>query len=195
MTGLHHMLVHFPVGFWALATLMILVGAVSQGRLAEIARTALLPVLILSLIGALAAIVTGFLVWPWQANLYSPLARNHILMSLWSLGLWTLITVLVWRAGEATFQHIRRWGLVFLALLGGALFAITGTLGGHLAGAPTAFSRLLGALGWNVYTTFYMPTWMLAVMVLVGLGCAWLGLSAYRRPRLPARIKNRVTIS
>lgn len=175
MTGIHHMLVHFPEAFWALATLMILIGALSRGRLAEIAQAALLPVLVLSLLAALAAIVSGFLVWPLEANLASPLVRNHILMALWSLGLWTLITALAWQARDAAFIDSRRWGLVFLALLGGGLFAITGTLGGHLAGAPTAFSALLGALGWSVYTTFYVPYWVLAVMVLIGLGCAALG--------------------
>lgn len=181
MTGIHHMLVHIPVGFWALAALLVLVGALGRGRPAEIAQAALLPLLILSLLGALAAIVTGFLVWPWQANLYSPLARNHILMSLWSLGVWAMVAVLVWRAGAAAFTGARRWALVFLALLGGGLFAITGTLGGHLAGAPTAFSKILGALGWNVYTTFYVPGWVLLVLVLIGLGCAVLGARIGRK--------------
>lgn len=176
MTGMHHMIVHFPVGFWALSVLLILFGVVGRGRAVEIGRAALLPLLLLSLLGALAAIITGFLVWPWQASLHSPLARNHILMSLWSMAVWTMVTVLIWRAGAAAFSGTRRWVLVFLALLGGGLFAISGTLGGHLAGAPTAFSKILGALGWNVYTTFYVPDWVLLMLVLIGLGCAVLGV-------------------
>ncbi|MDX5432068.1 MAG: hypothetical protein LPK20_00675 [Halomonas sp.] len=180
MTGMHHMLVHFPEAFWALATLMILIGALLPGRLAELSRAALLPVLVLSLLGALAAIVSGLLVWPLEANLASPMVRNHILMAMWSLGLYTMLTVLVWRAGAAAFDGSRRWVLVILALIGGLLFATTGTLGGHLAGATTRFSELLRLTGWEVYTTFYSPIWVIATMVMIGLACAILG---YRRKR------------
>ncbi|MFQ3789081.1 hypothetical protein [Halomonas sp. A29] len=181
MTGMHHMLVHFPEAFWALATLMILVGAWMPGRLAELSRIALLPVLVLSLLGALAAIVSGLLVWPLAANLASPMARNHLLMALWSLGLYTMLTVLVWRAGAAAFDGSRRWVLVILALSGGLLFATTGTLGGHLAGATTRFSELLRLTGWEVYTTFYSPGWVVAVMAMIGLACAVLG-HRHKRP-------------
>ncbi|QTF92144.1 hypothetical protein [Halomonas sp. BM-2019] len=181
MTGMHHMLVHFPEAFWALATLMILIGALLPGRLAELSRAALLPVLVLSLLGALAAIVSGFLIWPLEANLASPLARNHILMAFWSLGIYSTITVLVWRTGEAAFDGTRRWVLVVLALIGGLFFATTGTLGGHLAGATTAFSEVLGLLGWEVYTTFYSPLWVIAVMVILGLALGALGLKGRRK--------------
>jgi len=101
MNGIHAMLSHFPLGFWALATLMILVSAFLSGRLAEISRAALLPVLILSLLGGLAATIVGLLVWPMEANLASPLTRNHMLMSFWSLGIFAMITVLAWKAGDA----------------------------------------------------------------------------------------------
>ncbi|GAA0577457.1 hypothetical protein ACFQH5_00400 [Halomonas salifodinae] len=178
MSGMHHMLVHFPLGFWALATLMIATAALFPGRLAEIARAGLLPVLILGLLGAVAAIVSGFLVWPWQANLHSPLTRNHILMAFWALGLWGVITLLIWRGGAEAFSGARRWALLFLALLGGLLFAITGTLGGHLAGAPTAFSALIRLLGWEIYTTFYAPLWALGLMLL--LAVALVGLARRR---------------
>ncbi len=180
MTGLHHMLVHFPEAFWALATLMILVGALLPGRLAELSRAALLPVLVLSLLAAIAAIASGFLVWPLEASTSSPLTRNHILMAFWSLGVYTLLSVLVWRAGTAAFDGTRRWALVILALVGGLLFATTGTLGGHLAGAPTAFSELLHLTGWAVYTTFYSPLWVIAVMVLIGIGAGLLGFARRR---------------
>ncbi len=181
MTGMHHMLVHFPVGFWALATLMILVGALLPGRMAELSRAALLPVLVLSLLGALAAIVTGFLIWPLEANLTSPLARNHILMAFWSLGIFTMLTVLVWRAGASAFDGARRWALVILALIGGLFFAAAGTLGGHLVGAPTLFSEVLGLMGWEVYTTFYSPLWVVAVMVIIGIALGALGIMSQRK--------------
>lgn len=181
MTGIHHMLVHFPIAFWALATLLVLLAVLGRGRAAQIAQAGLLPLLVLSLLGALAAIVSGFLVWPWQANLYSPMVRNHILMAFWSLAVWGMLAMLLWRTGKTAFSGRQGWTLVFLALLGGGLFAITGTLGGHLAGAPTAFSQLIAALGWKLYSTFYLPSWALLILVLVGLGCALVGVMGRRR--------------
>ncbi|MFO7706383.1 MAG: heme ABC transporter permease [Halopseudomonas sp.] len=180
MSGIHHMLVHFPLGFWALATLMILVGSFFTGRLADISRAALLPILVLSLLAAAIAIVSGFLVWPLEAALASPLARNHILTALWSLGVFVMLTILVWRAGSSAFDGVRRWVLVVLALAGMSIFAATGTIGGHLVGATTRFSDLLKLLGWDVYHTFYVPSWVLGAMVLIGLVCAALGLLSQR---------------
>lgn len=181
MNGTHAMLSHFPVGFWALATLMVLVGAFMSGRLAELSRAALLPLLVLSLLGALVTILTGFLIWPMEANLASPLTRNHILMSLWSLGIYSMLTVLVWKAGDAAFEGNRRWALVVLALTGGLMFSAAGTLGGHLAGAATAFSDVIGLMGWEVYTTFYSPVWVAAVMAIIGIAVGAFGIMSQKK--------------
>ncbi|WLI72734.1 hypothetical protein [Halomonas alkalicola] len=183
MTGTHAMLSHFPIGFWALATLMILVGAFLPGKMAELSRAALLPVLVLSLLGAVATLTIGFLIWPMEANLASPLARNHILMALWSLGIFTMLTVVVWRAGASAFDGARRWALVVPALTGALMFASAGTLGGHLVGATTAFSAVLGLMGWEVYTTFYSPLWVIAVMLIIGIALGVLGFMSQRSRR------------
>lgn len=180
MSGIHHILVYFPVGLWALSALMILVGALLPGRMAEISRAALLPMLALSLLAALVAIISGLLTWPLEASIASPLARNHILTALWSLGVFTMLTALVWRAGSAAFDGARRWVLLLLALIGTFIFATAGTLGGYLAGSTPQFSALLKLLGWDVYHTFFVPTWVIAVMVLIGIACAALGLKGRR---------------
>jgi len=62
-----------------------------------------------------------------------------------------------------------------LALLGSVLLGITGALGGHLIGIYTDVADALRFLGWEVYTTFYVPTVTIAVigavtLVLIGLG-------------------------
>ncbi|WP_151705572.1 DUF2231 domain-containing protein [Nitrincola alkalilacustris] len=175
MTGMHHMLVHFPLAFWALATLMILIASLTHGYWADISRKALLPLLILSLLGAVAAIISGLLVWPLEANTHSPMTRNHILTSYWSAAIYALLTLLIWRGGASAFSGCKRWVLVILALIGSVLFAISGTLGGHLAGAPTHFSTLLGLLGWNVYSTLYVPDWTLIAILLIGISCLLVG--------------------
>jgi len=61
------------------------------------------------------------------------------------------------------------------------MFSSAGTLGGHLAGASTAFSDVLGLMGWEVYTTFYSPLWAIVVMVIIGIAVAALGLMSKRR--------------
>ena len=180
MSGIHHMLVHFPLGFWTLASLMILVGSFTNGRLAEISREAVLPVLVLSLLAAAVTLASGFLVWPLEAALSSPLTRNHILTALWSLGIFVMLTVLVWRAGSNAFDGVRRWVLVVLALTGMSIFAATGTIGGHLVGATTQFSELMKLFGWDVYNTFYVPTWAVGALVLIGLVCAVAGMLGRR---------------
>ncbi|MBE0487256.1 heme ABC transporter permease [Marinobacter sp.] len=176
MSGIHHMLVHFPLGFWALATLMILVGGFLNGRFADISRAGLLPILVLSLLAACVAIASGFLVWTLDAVIYSPLARNHVLTALWSLGIFSMLTVLVWRTGSRAFDGARKWVLVVLALTGMSIFATTGTIGGHLVGATTQFSDLLKLFGWDVYNTFYVPSWVVAALVVIGLVCAVAGI-------------------
>ena len=45
------------------------------------------------------------------------------------------------------------------------------TLGGSLAGTPSLVTKSLGLIGWNVYMTFYLPTWML---ILYGAGAVLL---------------------
>jgi hypothetical protein len=75
-----------------------------------------------------------------------------------------------------------RWIMAGLALLGSALLGITGTLGGHLVGIYTEVSAALRMLGWDVYTTYYVPD-----MTLVAIGviaALLLGLGWWSRSRL-----------
>ncbi|SFC51448.1 hypothetical protein SAMN05660443_2926 [Marinospirillum celere] len=181
MSGIHAMLVHFPIAFWALASLMIIVGALMQGHWAQLAKAGLLPVLILGLLGGIAGMVSGWLVWPADANLYSPLTRNHLLMSFWAFGIYAVVTALVWRYRDLVFEGAFRWAMLVLALMGGLFFAISGTLGGHLAGSPTPFSDLLGAGGWTVYETFYVPDWVLVVILILAVASAVAGFTAKTR--------------
>ena len=68
-------------------------------------------------------------------------------------------------------------GFVTLALatIGAIVITITGTLGGSLGGTPSLVTESLSWIGWNVYMTFYLPTWMLVVygvgtVVLIAIG-------------------------
>ena len=129
--------------------------------------------------GERVAFGVGMLVWPFDAISASPLGRNHMLSATWTLAYWTLVLVVRWRAGEAVWEGPSRWVMVGLALLGSLLLTITGTLGGHLTGTPTAASQALRAMGWEVYTTYYVPN---GTLLAIGAACVLLvGIGAFAR--------------
>jgi len=175
MAAYHAVLVHFPIALLMTATLAILVRAVFDGPLAQAVDRALVPLMAVGLLAGLVAYVVGLSVWPWQAISSTPLGRNHMPVATWTLAYWALLLATRWIQGEAVWQGAMRWIMAGLAILGSGLLGITGTLGGHLVGIYTEVSEILRLLGWEVYTTFYVPTATLVVIgvaaiVLIGLG-------------------------
>ena len=175
MAGYHVVLVHFPIALFMTATLAILLRAISDGPLARAVDRALVPLLVVGLAAGVAAYVVGLLVWPWEALASTPLGRNHMLLATWTLAYWAVVLVTRWWAGELVWEGVARWIMAGLAILGSALLGITGTLGGHLVGIYTDVSAVLRLLGWEVYTTFYVPWLALAAIavasiLLIGLG-------------------------
>lgn len=169
MAAYHVVLVHFPIALWMTATLAILVRALSDGPLAQAVDRALVPLLTLGLVAGIAAYSVGLMVWPWEAISATPLGRNHMLLASWTTAYWALMLVTRWIQGERVWQGVGRWVMAGLAVLGSALLGITGTLGGHLVGIYTDVSQLLRLMGWEVYTTFYVPDSTLAVLVLTSV--------------------------
>jgi hypothetical protein len=185
MAAYHILLVHFPIALLTVAMLAILLRAVSSGRLAQAVDHALVPLLGIGVLSSVVAFGIGLLVWPFDAISASPLGRNHVLSASWTLAYWALLLAVRWRVGEAVWDGPSRWVMVGLAMLGSVLLAITGTLGGHLTGTPTAASQALRAMGWEVYTTFYVPK---STLMAIGGACVALliiGIVA-RRQRDPA---------
>jgi hypothetical protein len=175
MAAYHIVLVHFPIALWTTAALAILVRALSDGAFAKACDRALVPLLVLSVVMGALAYIVGLNVWPWETTTSTPLGRNHMLAASWSLAYWIAVTVVRWRGGEAVWEGIGRWVMLGLAGLGAGLLTVTGTLGGHLTGTATAVSQVLRYLGWEVYTTFYVPDMTLiviavAILVLIAIG-------------------------
>ncbi len=175
MAGYHVVLVHFPIALWMTATLAILFRALSDGELAKSIDRALVPLLAIGLIFGIAAYLVGLFVWPFETITASPLGRNHIMLASWTTAYWALLLVLRWRIGTAIWQGAMRWLIAGLSVLGAVLLGITGTLGGHLIGVYTDVSQILRSLGWEVYTTFYVPNMTLIAIgtvsvVLLGIG-------------------------
>ncbi|HET7680938.1 MAG TPA: hypothetical protein VFK79_12515 [Xanthobacteraceae bacterium] len=169
MAAYHVVLVHFPIALWMTATLAILFRAVSDGPLAQAIDRALIPLLVVGLVSGLTAYAVGLMVWPWETISATPLGRNHVLLATWTVAYWSLLLATRWIQGEAVWHGMMRWVMAGLAVLGSVLLGITGTLGGHLVGVYTEVSQVLRLLGWEVYTTFYVPTFTLAALGLVTL--------------------------
>jgi len=164
----HAVLVHFPVALWTTVALLVLYRTFSNSVLAHAADKVLVPLLLLSILSGLAAVVSGLLIFPLEAAGASPLIRNHILAASWSLAYWTAFLVTRWINGDTVWQGANRWMMLGLAILGTVLIVVTGTLGGHIAGKPTTVSIVIKWLGWDVYHTFFVPDAMLW-LILAGI--------------------------
>lgn len=175
MAAYHVVLVHFPIALWMTATLAIVWRAISDGPLAKAIDRALVPLLTIGLLSGMTAYAVGLMVWPWETVSSTPMGRNHMLLATWTTAYWALLLATRWIQGEAVWEGVMRWIMAGLAILGSILLGITGTLGGHLVGIYTQVSDALRPLGWEVYTTFYVPTPTLAAigivtLLLIGLG-------------------------
>lgn len=188
MTAYHVMLVHFPIALWTTAALVIAVRGFSDGALAQAADRVLTPLLFLGGLTGAMAFAVGLLVWPIEAVASSPLARNHVLLASWTLAYWILLWMTRWCGGERVWRGLWRWIMLGLALLGMGLQTVTGTLGGYLAGNPSVVSEIVRRLGWEVFTTFYLPDWVLGVVVVSAAVLAGLGVAGRRatRPEIKA---------
>lgn len=162
----HTMAAHFPVALWLMAFLVILYRVFSNSTWA---RTTASTLGVLLFAGALTGAITfilGLTVWTFDATIYSPAGRNHLLMSAWTLILWIVIWILYYRFGADLWRRSRRWLLLGLGVLGASFVTITGAVGGKLAGNPSGVSKLFRPLGWDMDNTFYLPNAMLIVVIL-----------------------------
>ena len=178
----HAIMVHFPVALWTVAAGIIIFRGVSQGSLARAFDRVLVSLLFLGVASGLVAYVLGQLVWSPDTLQATPLGRNHMMAATWSLFYWAAVLFLRWRSGERAWEGaINRLIMVGLGALGAGLLAITGTLGGHLHGAPAYLSEILRMLGFDVYQTYYVPNGVLAVLAIVIVAMPALAIAAARR--------------
>lgn len=177
----HILAAHFPVALWMTAYLFILIRSFSDSEFAVRLQRAIWPV---AALGTLAGFVTyslGLTIYPWSAITESPLGRNHIMLATWTLSYWTVMSVLGYRFRRNLFDGAQRWVTFTLATIGALVITITGTLGGSLTGTPSLVTKSLGYIGWNVYMTFYLPTWMLLVYGLGAVLLIAIGIAGWRR--------------
>jgi hypothetical protein len=164
----HAMMAHFPVALWITASIILVVRAVSDTPLARALDRVLVPLLAMGLVTGVITYLLGLLVWPADTLQTTPLGRNHMMAATWSMFYWAAVMALRWWVGEVAWEGAtNRLIMLGLGALGGGLLMITGTIGGHLHGAPSFLTDLLREIGWEVYATFYLPNWVLLLLVLV----------------------------
>ncbi|MGV8899185.1 MAG: hypothetical protein ACOH2B_08085 [Burkholderiaceae bacterium] len=178
MAPYHVLMVHFPIALWMTATLAILWRVISDGPVAKAIERALVPLLCISLVFGIIAFSIGLMVWPWETISASALGRNHLLTASWTVAYWAIILFVLWTRGEEAWVGVNRWVMAGLAMLGSALLGVTGTLGGHLVGIYTEVSVALRVLGWDVYTTYYVPNMTLVVLVVTSILLFVIGFSS-----------------
>jgi hypothetical protein len=180
--AIYHVLVQgFPIVLLYTAALFIVVRTLSTARFAQMLGAAVLPLIVLGVLGGLVAYVLGLIAWPLSATLTSPLGRNHLLLATWSLAFWTVMGWFAWQLGERLWQTANAWLMTVMAGVGVVMITITGTLGGSMAGNPSAVSDMVRALGWEVYTTLYVPSLVLVLTLLSAAVLVGAGLWARRR--------------
>ncbi len=166
MAVYHILLVHFPIALWLIAYLFIILRLIRETEITVYLAKLIWPLILFgSLIGA-AAYILGLQIYPWSAITQSPLGRNHIMLASWTLTYWTVVGVLGFRLRRHLFEGTQRWVTFVLSSIGALVVVITGTLGGSLAGTPSLVTKSLSYIGWNVYTTFYLPDWMLIAFAI-----------------------------
>jgi len=162
-------MVHFPIALWLVAGLAIFIRAVSDGAVGQTFDRALPTLLVAGVVFGALAWVLGLNVWPWSTLSSTPMGRNHMLLASWSLAYFALLTVLRLRHGTVIWQGLNRLVMVGLAGVGVIFVGITGTLGGHLVGNYTEVGQVLRLLGWEIYSTFYVPNLTIGVIVVVSV--------------------------
>jgi hypothetical protein len=164
----HAMMAHFPVALWITASVIIIARALWDSELARALDRVLVPLLALGLVTGVMTFVLGWMVWPADTLQTTPLGRNHMMAAAWSMVYWAAVMALRGWAGEKCWIGLsNRLIMLGLGALGGGLLAITGTIGGHLHGAPSFLTDVLREIGWEVYATFYLPNWVLLVLAVV----------------------------
>jgi len=180
MAAYHVVMVHFPIALWMIASLCIFIRALDSGPLGQAMDRALPVFLVLGVLAGALAYLLGTQVWPWQTLSSTPMGRNHMLVASWSLAYFALLAVIRVLHGADMWNGMARWVMVLLSGIGVVLVGITGTLGGHLVGNYTEVGEILRLLGWEIYTTFYVPDMTLYIIAAVSVVLVALGFLGRR---------------
>lgn len=179
------MIVSIQTGLFTLAALAILVRLIRGKQLsAEVRRGLGLAIGLsagLGLVSIVISLLTGFFVWPSEAVLNSPLLKNKIFTGLLLALIFGTFLYLHRRHGEGLWEQAALRAYYSILGVGGyLLLVVTNSIGGDVAGNPSGFELLPRLIGVETRFTFYLPTWLNLILVLLGLAAAVLGVVSSR---------------
>ncbi len=115
-------------------------------------------------------IITGFLVWPLEATLRSPVMKNKILASFLSVAFWGAFLAVRFRRGPQLWSNLTLGVYAVMLAASGFVFGmITSSIGGDAAGNPSGFENIVRIFGVETRFTFYLPTWLNLVVIVLGV--------------------------
>ncbi len=115
-------------------------------------------------------IITGFLVWPLEATLRSPVMKNKILASFLSVAFWGAFLAVRFRRGPLLWSNLTLGVYAVMLAASGFVFGmITSSIGGDAAGNPSGFENIVRIFGVETRFTFYLPTWLNLVVIVLGV--------------------------
>jgi hypothetical protein len=138
----------------------------------------------------LIGIITGFLIWPLEATLRSPVMKNKILSAFLIVAFWGAYLVVRFRRGPGLWRHPAM--AVYAGALAASGFAfgmITSSIGGDAAGNPSGFENIVRIFGVETRFTFYLPTWLNILIIVLGVGALVLGFTARSTTKTTERVE------
>ena len=116
------------------------------------------------------AIITGFTIWSPSAVTNSPVMRNKILAAVLLLATYGVFLAMRWLLGARLWENkVLAAFAAFVALAGFHWGMITNSIGGDIAGIPSGYETLVRLTGVETRFTYYLPTWLLIVVVVVSV--------------------------
>ncbi|SES05619.1 hypothetical protein [Salisediminibacterium halotolerans] len=172
----HAIVVSILTGAFAISVLALVIRFYVQlkakGKIETLGRYADFTAWISALTGFLlifAAIVTGFAIWPLEAVMNSPILKNKIFTATILLVFWALFLWMRWRYKQRIYESTVLSAYYFLLGLGAFGWGVvTNSIGGDVAGNSSGFEYLMHLFAIDTRWSFYLPNWML--VVIVGLG-------------------------
>lgn len=133
----------------------------------------------------IAAFATGMLLWPIEATLASPIAKNKILMAALAVVSWVSFLAVRFKSGEDLWntRGIIPHAAWMMSLSGLVFLLSTSSVGGDIAGIPSGYEEIAMAFGFQTRYAVYFPTWVNGLLWLVGIVVLLRGISARSKAR------------
>lgn len=184
----HAMVVSLVTGLFFFALLSVLVRLVIQWRggdprspLAIGADQSAVWAAVVGWLLILGAVITGFSIWEPSAAFNSPIMRNKLLTALLLAVTYALFIGMRWFLGNRIWRNkVLSAFYAMVAVAGFHWGAVTNSIGGDVAGIPSGYETIVRLSGVDTRFTYYLPTWVLAVIVVISVGLLVLAFTSRR---------------